>query len=139
VLVVDDIDINLEVVKGLLLPYGLNVDCVSNGFEAIERIKAAGAGNPETPRYDLVLMDHMMPKMDGIETTKIIRSKIGSEYAETVPIIALTANAMTGSEEMFISNGFDGFISKPIDIMRLDVELNKWIRAKAGNNLKSGV
>jgi len=129
VLVVDDVDINLEVVKGLLLPYGLNVDCVSSGIEAIERIKAAGAG--DVSRYDMVLMDHMMPEMDGIETTKRIREEIGTEYARTVPVIALTANAMAGNEEMFINNGFDGFISKPIDIMRLDMELNKWIRAKS--------
>ncbi|MCL2684022.1 MAG: ATP-binding protein [Synergistaceae bacterium] len=130
VLVVDDIDINLDVVSGLLMPYGLRVDCVSSGREAIEKITEVGRKDSETPLYDLVLMDHMMPEMDGIETTERIRRDIGTDYARIVPIIALTANAMTGNEEMFLSKGFDGFISKPIDIMRLDLELNKRIRDK---------
>ncbi|MDR0653502.1 MAG: response regulator [Synergistaceae bacterium] len=77
-------------------------------------------------------MDHMMPEMDGIEATRIIRGEIGSDYARNVPIIALTASAMAGSEKMFLEKGFNAYISKPIDIMRLDVELNKWIRDKRG-------
>jgi signal transduction histidine kinase/CheY-like chemotaxis protein len=121
VLAVDDVEINLEVVKGLLEPYGLVVDTVLSGKEAIEKI---GGGNP---RYDLVLMDHMMPEMDGIEAVKIIRNNIESDYARTVPIIALTANALAGNEEMFLEHGFNGFISKPIDIACLDETLNKWV------------
>ena len=130
VLVVDDIDINLDVAMGLLLPYGLRVDCVTSGREAIEKITEGGEDDSETPIYDLILMDHMMPEMDGIETTGIIRRDVGTDYARTVPIIALTANAMAGDEEMFLASGFDGFISKPIDIMKLDLELNKRIRDK---------
>jgi CheY-like chemotaxis protein len=72
----------------------------------------------------------MMPGMDGIEATRIIRNEIGSEYAKTVPIIALTANALAGNEEKFLSTGFNAFIAKPIDIMRLDVILNQWVRNK---------
>jgi hypothetical protein len=68
--------------------------------------------------------------MDGIEAVRIIRNEINSEYAKTVPIIALTANAITGNEEMFLSKGFNAFISKPIDIMRLDTILNQWVRDK---------
>jgi signal transduction histidine kinase/CheY-like chemotaxis protein len=128
VLVVDDVITNLEVAKGLLLPYGLTIDCVASGREAIERIRAAGSSG--TQRYDLVLMDHMMPEMDGIEATRAIREDIGTDYARNVPIIALTASAMAGSEKMFLENGFNAYISKPIDIMRLDVELNRWIRDK---------
>jgi CheY-like chemotaxis protein len=75
-------------------------------------------------------MDHMMPEMDGIEATRIIRNEINTDYAKTVPIIALTANAIVGNEEMFLSNGFNAFISKPIDIMRLDTILNQWVRDK---------
>jgi CheY-like chemotaxis protein len=75
-------------------------------------------------------MDHMMPGMDGIEAARIIRNEIGTEYAKTVPIIALTANALAGNEEMFLSAGFNAFIAKPIDIMRLDVLLNQWVRDK---------
>jgi CheY-like chemotaxis protein len=73
-------------------------------------------------------MDHMMPEMDGVEATRIIRLELDTEYARTVPIIAFTANALYGNEEMFLSNGFNGFISKPIDILRLDMALNQWVR-----------
>jgi HPt (histidine-containing phosphotransfer) domain-containing protein len=72
-------------------------------------------------------MDHMMPGMDGLEATRLIR-EIGTEYARMVPIIAFTANALSGNDEMFLQNGFDGFIPKPIDIFRLDAALNKWVR-----------
>ncbi|MDR0600161.1 MAG: response regulator [Treponema sp.] len=128
VLVVDDVETNLDVAKGLLLPYGLSMDFALSGQEAIAKVRIAG--NDSTFRYDLILMDHMMPGMDGIEATRIIRNEINNEYARTVPIIALTANALTGNEEMFLSRGFNGYISKPIDIMRLDVALNTWIRNK---------
>jgi CheY-like chemotaxis protein len=80
-------------------------------------------------KYDLIFMDHMMPGMDGIEAAQIIR-KIDTEYAKTVPIIALTANALAGNEEMFIASGFNGFLAKPIDIFKLDGALNQWVRDK---------
>jgi PAS domain S-box-containing protein len=124
VLVVDDVATNLDVAKGLMLPYGLTIDCVQSGSDAIEKIRG------EKVKYDAVFMDHMMPGMDGLEATRIIRNEIGSEYAKTVPIIALTANALAGNEEMFLAAGFNAFIAKPIDIMRLDVVLNQWIRDK---------
>jgi signal transduction histidine kinase/DNA-binding response OmpR family regulator len=124
VLVVDDVATNLDVARGLMLPYGLTIDCASSGAEAIEKIRE------ETMRYDAVFMDHMMPEMDGIEAVRIIRNEIGTEYARAVPIIALTANAISGNEEMFLSKGFNAFISKPIDIMRLDTMLNQWVRDK---------
>jgi CheY-like chemotaxis protein len=124
VLVVDDVPTNLDVARGLMIPYGLTIDCASSGPEAIEKIRH------EKMRYDAVFMDHMMPGMDGIEAVRIIRQEIDSEYAKTVPIIALTANAITGNEDMFLSKGFNAFISKPIDIMRLDTILNQWVRDK---------
>ncbi|MDR2617322.1 MAG: response regulator [Treponema sp.] len=93
VLVVDDVATNLDVAKGLMLPYGLTIDCVLSGQEAIDKIRK------EEVKYDAVFMDHMMPGMDGIEATRIIRKEIGTEYAKTVPIIALTANALAGNEE----------------------------------------
>jgi CheY-like chemotaxis protein len=123
VLVVDDVATNLDVTRGLLLPYGLKTDCVSSGAEAISLIRGG-------TRYDLILMDHMMPEMDGLEATRVIREDIGGDYAKTVPIVALTANAVAGSEDMFLSRGFNAFISKPIDIMRLDAILNRWVRDK---------
>jgi CheY-like chemotaxis protein/nitrogen-specific signal transduction histidine kinase len=124
VLVVDDLETNLDVMKGLLMPYGLKVDTLLSGGEAVEAIR----GEPE--RYEVVFRDHMMPGMDGIEATRIIRKQIGSEYARSVAIIALTANAVAGNEEMFLENGFTDFLSKPIDIKRLDKVLNLWIRDK---------
>jgi signal transduction histidine kinase/CheY-like chemotaxis protein len=123
VLVVDDFQTNLDVMRGLLMPYGLRLDTVLSGKEAVELVRA------EDPRYDLIFMDHMMPEMDGIEATRIIR-KIDSEYARNVPIIVLTANAVAGSREMFLENGFNDFISKPIDTKMLDMALNRWIRDK---------
>jgi CheY-like chemotaxis protein len=72
-------------------------------------------------------MDHMMPGMDGIEAADAIRS-IDSEYARKIPIIALTANAIQGTENMFYQHGFLAFISKPIDIMELDSVIKKWVR-----------
>jgi CheY-like chemotaxis protein len=118
VLIVDDVETNLYVAKGLMVPYGLNIDLATSGYEAIDKIKQGSS-------YDIIFMDHMMPKLDGIETTKIIRD---SGY--TQPIVALTANALAGQAEVFLKNGFDGFISKPIDIRQLNIHLNKLIRDK---------
>ncbi|MDR0463536.1 MAG: response regulator, partial [Treponema sp.] len=118
VLVVDDVETNLYVAKGILTPYGLKIETVTSGSEAIDLIRGGNI-------YDVIFMDHMMPGMDGIETTKLIR-KLG--YSK--PVIALTANALTGQAEMFMQNGFDGFISKPIDIRQLNLSLNKFIRDK---------
>jgi YD repeat-containing protein len=129
VLIVDDVETNLDVVKGLMLPYGLVIDCASSGREAIEKVQAVAA-NPRAQKYDVIFMDHMMPEMDGIEAVRIIRDEIAGEYAKTVPIIALTANALSGNEEMFLSRGFNSYISKPIDIMQMDLALNTWVRNK---------
>ena len=118
ILVVDDMPVNLQVARGFLEPYGLHVDTADSGQEAINKIMLGR-------KYDLIFMDHMMPDMDGIETTVLIRSK-----NIKIPVIALTANALVGSMEMFVSNGFNGFISKPIDINQLDNTLNEWVRDK---------
>jgi len=118
VLIVDDVETNLYVAKGLLSPYKLSMETANSGFEAIDKVKGGGV-------YDIIFMDHMMPKMDGIEATKILR-----EMGYNGNIIALTANALVGQAEMFMKNGFDGFISKPIDIRQLNAALNKMIRDK---------
>ena len=123
VLVVDDMQTNLDVAKGMLMLYGLHVDCALSGNQAIDMIR----GNQS---YDAVFMDHMMPGMDGIETLRVIRDEIGTEYARNVPIIALTANAIAGNENMFLEHGFQAFISKPIDTLRLDSILRRWVRNK---------
>jgi len=77
----------------------------------------------------------MMPGMDGIEAVRIIREEIGSEYAKNIPIIALTANAIVGREEMFLNKGFQAFISKPIDLARLDIVLRQWVRNKKAEKM----
>ena len=124
VLVVDDNVTNLDVAKGMLQAYGMKIDCVTGGQQAIDAVRM------EKVRYDAIFMDHMMPGMDGVETTRVIREKIGTEYAATVPIIALTANAIMGNKEMFLSNGFQAFISKPIEIAHLDPVIRQWVRDK---------
>ncbi|MDR0758759.1 MAG: response regulator, partial [Treponema sp.] len=113
VLVVDDMEMNLDVMVGLLMPYGLTVDTALSGAGALELIRKGES------RYDLIFMDHMMPEMDGVEATRIIRNEIDTDYARNVPIIALTANVIAGNREMFLENGFSAFISKPIDIKQL--------------------
>jgi len=123
VLVVDDMQTNLDVAAGLLGRYKMQVDCVLNGNDAVKKI------TEENPKYDAVFMDHMMPGMDGIETTREIRT-LQSDYAKNVPIIALTANAVQGTEDLFYSNGFQAFLSKPIDIMRLDSIIRTYIQGK---------
>jgi signal transduction histidine kinase/CheY-like chemotaxis protein len=123
VLVVDDVLTNLDVAKGMLKPYGMQVDCVTSGQQAVDAIR-------ENVRYNAVFMDHMMPGMDGLEAARIIREEIDSEYARTVPIIALTANAIIGNEEMFLREGFQAFIPKPIEIARLDAVIRQWVRDK---------
>jgi len=119
VLIVDDIDTNLNVAKGLLLPYKMRLDLRKSGMEAIDAI--AGC------RYDLILMDHMMPEIDGLEATRRIRAETSDPYYQNVPIIALTANAVSGSKEMFLTNGFNDFLSKPIDTVKLNTILERWI------------
>ena len=123
ILLVDDNLTNLDVAKGLMKPYGMQIDCVDSGEKAIDAIHA------EKVKYNAVFMDHMMPGMDGIEATRVIRD-IDTDYAKNIPIIALTANAIAGNEEMFLSRGFQAFLSKPIDISRLDEVIRNWVRDK---------
>ena len=118
VLIVDDVETNIYVARGLLTPYGLKIDSADSGFAAIEKIKDGNI-------YDIVFMDHMMPQMDGIETTQKIRA-----MGYTHPIVALTANAVAGQADIFLGSGFDDFISKPIDVRQLNTVLNGLIRDK---------
>jgi signal transduction histidine kinase/DNA-binding NarL/FixJ family response regulator/HPt (histidine-containing phosphotransfer) domain-containing protein len=123
-LVVDDISTNLKVAEGLLAPYHAKIDTALSGARAIELVKQNA--------YDIVFMDHMMPEMDGIEATMHIRvweveqEKQGIDIT-AVPVIALTANAVSGMREMFIEKGFSDFLAKPIDISKLDEILARWI------------
>jgi signal transduction histidine kinase/DNA-binding response OmpR family regulator len=121
VLIVDDVITNLDVAKGLMLPYEMTIHGASSGRQAIDIVREGKM------RYDAIFMDHMMPEMDGIEALRSIREGIGTEYARTVPIIALTANALVGNEKMFLEKGFQAYLSKPIDIIKLDAILNKFV------------
>ncbi len=114
ILVVDDNKVNLVVALSLLRMYGVESDCCESGMEALARIKSN--------KYDLIFMDHMMPDMDGVDTTKAIRA-----LGETLPIIALTANAIQGVREMFIKNGMDDFLPKPIIIEQLTEMLRTYL------------
>lgn len=104
ILVVDDNDMNLKVVKGLMKKFDVVPDLANSGMTAVEMIKKK--------HYDLILMDHMMPEMDGIETLRLIMKK--SLIDETTTVVALTANAIAGAREMYIKEGFMDYLSKPI-------------------------
>ena len=120
VLLVDDQPINQKVCLGLLEPYGMQVFTAASGPEAIERMTQVWP--------DLVLMDHMMPGMDGVEATTRIRAMGKKDpYFAVVPILALTANAMKGAREFFLANGFNDFLSKPMDLDKLDRVLGAWV------------
>jgi PAS domain S-box-containing protein len=121
VLVVDDMQTNLDVAAGFLGKYKMKVDCLNNGKAAIERVREG------VPVYNAIFMDHMMPGMDGIETAYAIRA-LDTEYARNIPIIALTANAIHGTENLFFEHGFQAFISKPIDVKEMDSVIRKWVR-----------
>ena len=118
VLVVDDNVMNLKVMARLLLPYRIKVVTALSGQEALEQIKSM--------EYDCVFLDHMMPEMDGVETLHKIRQKTGL-YFQNVPIIAFTANAIGGAREMFMEEGFDDFIAKPIELSVLERMLHRYI------------
>jgi len=120
VLVVDDIITNLKVVNGLLSPYRMQITLCKNGPMALDAIR--------NNRYDIVFMDHQMPGMDGVEATRRIR-QLGKDdrYFTEVPIVVLTANAISGMRDFFLENGFNDFVSKPVDTTRLNSVLEKWI------------
>jgi signal transduction histidine kinase/CheY-like chemotaxis protein len=124
ILVVDDLPSNLLVVRGLLAPYGLQVDTAASGQEAVEKARSRD--------YDLIFMDHMMPEMDGVETTAAIRklemrNEESGKSVKQTPIIALTANALRGMKEFYLENGFQDYLSKPVSPEALDEIINKWL------------
>ena len=119
VLVVDDIEMNLIVAESILENFGIKPEVAISGMEALDLIKEK--------EYDLIFMDQMMPEMNGTETTAIIR-KFNNYYSK-VPIIALTANALSGADLIFLESGFNGYISKPIDINIMEQCLNRWIKS----------
>ncbi len=117
VLVVDDNKLNIKVAVRLLTPYNLTIESAESGFETIDKLK-------ENNSYDLILMDDMMPKMSGTETLK----KIKEESLYDGPIVALTANALTGMKEKYIESGFSDYLAKPIEKPELNRVLKKYLK-----------
>ncbi len=117
ILVVDDNAINLTVAKGLLNPLEMKIETALSGKDAVLMVT--------DKRYDIIFMDHMMPEMDGVETTRVIRRLLGENGQ--VPIIALTANAVEGTAEMFISEGMNDFVTKPVEMRDMIAKLRKWL------------
>ena len=116
VLVVDDEPMNLMVAEGIFKDYQMKVKTAQSGKEAIELCK--------TEDFDLIFLDHMMPEMDGVETLKRLR-KLYTDSGRTLTVIAFTANAVSGAKEMFLQEGFDEFVSKPIEYVELERVLRK--------------
>ena len=117
ILIVDDNAINLSVAKGVIEPLGMHVDTATSAAECIEKVRSC--------RYDIVFMDHMMPEVDGIEAAHMIREKFPA-YAD-VPIIALTANVSGGAREMFLKEGMNDFIAKPIELRDMVNKIRRWL------------
>ena len=134
VLIVDDNMMNLKVAKGLLKPYGMDLDVALGGQQCIDMV---------TDRmFDLILLDHMMPQMDGMETLE----KLKELRDFSTPVIALTANAMQGAKKMYEESGFDGYLSKPIKVAEIEEVLGMYLKpfesdveeeemAQIGNNM----
>ena len=116
----DDVSTNLVVARGLLHPYKMRVVLCKSGMEAIEEIRSKD--------FDMVFMDHKMPDMDGIEATRRIR-EMGTQdpYYNKLAVVALTANAVSGTKEMLLENGFNDFLSKPIEVVELNKVIERWI------------
>ena len=118
ILVVDDNEMNLKVFLGLLKNHGMQIDTAMSGKECLARI--------EKNAYHLIFMDHLMPEMDGVETLKRIR-ELKTNRSKDAIIIILTANAVSGTREMFLEEGFDDYLSKPIDVVKLEKMIRKYL------------
>ncbi len=123
ILLVEDDQMNQLVFKAMIEPYALQVDIARHGKEALQRLQKASSNDP----YDLVFMDCQMPEMDGYETTRQIRAGVAGEDYQTLPIIAMTAYAMTGDPEKCFAAGMDDYISKPLAKEKVMAVLEKWL------------
>ena len=118
-LVVDDEPMNIMVAKGMLQRFGLRVFSAASGPEAI--------GICSSENIDIIFMDHMMPDMNGTDAMRAIRNLSGGYYRHR-PIVALTANAMSGARDYFLSMGFDGFLSKPVSMKNMHRVLEQFLQ-----------
>ncbi len=118
ILLVDDNEINQEVAKALMEPFAMQIDVASNGKQAVEMVLKK--------QYDIVFMDHFMPVMDGQKATEIIRGMEGEAF-QSLPVIALTADAVQGVREELFQAGMNDFVSKPIDVADVSRVLRQWL------------
>jgi CheY-like chemotaxis protein/HPt (histidine-containing phosphotransfer) domain-containing protein len=135
VLAVDDLEMNLSVVEGLLSPYAMRLDLCESGKRAVAMIQDAAASGDN---YDIVLLDHLMPEMDGLEAAAVIRRWETEHSAAPAVLVVLTANAISGMREMYLSRGFNDYLSKPIEIMKLNQLISRWIPADKKVKSSSG-
>jgi CheY-like chemotaxis protein len=117
-LVVDDDNMNLVVAKGILKSYGIEADTCQSGAASIEKCTL--------DNYQIIFMDHMMPEMNGVEAMQRIRT-LRKGYYKNIPIVVLTANAVSGAREMFLHEGFDEFLAKPIEMLAMTRILKKML------------
>ena len=137
ILLVDDNEMNRKVAVGLLQPLQMQIDTTDNGWKAIQMVR--------NKKYDLIFMDHMMPELDGVETTQRIR-QLEEAYNQAVPIIALTANVIVGMKELFLQAGMQDFVGKPILMPDMLEVLKKWlpedliepVQVTAGKTVETG-
>ena len=120
VLIVDDNKLNCKVVTKLLESYKLEVNVISSAHDCIYKVKSG-------EQYDLIFMDYLMPDMDGIELMHVLKKL---EAFNVPPIVCLTANALVGTKEAYLKEGFDDFISKPVDLIELDKVIHKFLGKK---------
>ena len=118
ILVVDDTVMNLTVIKGLLKQTKIQIDTATNGSECLEKV--------QKDKYDIIFIDHMMPEMDGIETLRAMKNLSGNLNKNT-PIISLTANAMSGAREKYLAEGFQDYLTKPVDSVQLEKLIVKFL------------
>ena len=128
ILVVDDNKLNLKVAEKLLRPYNFQVTSVTSGLACLNYTKKT--------KYDLIFLDHMMPEMDGIQTLKYLKQRV--DFVNT-PIVALTANAISGMKEMYLKEGFDDYLSKPIDQVKLNEVLRRNLKIEENNSQNSKI
>ena len=121
---------NLVVATGIMKNYKMITDTAGSGKESIQKISEN--------HYDVVFMDHMMPEMDGVEAMKAIK-QIAGDSGKDIKVIALTANAVAGAREMFIREGFDGFVSKPINIGDFEKVMMKVLPNFISNDKRGGM
>lgn len=126
VMVIDDVQVNLDIARAMLEPYGMKVDCLTSGWQAIRSICERQVN------YDAIFTDLYMPKIDGVKTATVIHEEIGTEYARGIPIFALTASMITDGEKESFGDIFQDVISKPIDPARLDALIVRWLAGKEG-------